>query len=232
VSRQRLHQLGIAVAAVLFIAGAVIAVTQSGGEDGAGVEGGAKAAAVFTGVPQDGKVLGRASAPVILTEFADLQCPFCARFASGTLPGLVRRYVRTGRVRMELRVGRFLGPDSDLAARAAAAAALQDKLWQFAEVFYRNQGAENSGYVNEEFLRAVAEAVPGMDADRLIRDLGAPRVHREVAAVDARAQHLGVSGTPTFLLGRRSDAMRKLGLAAVEAASFTDSLDRLIGAER
>jgi protein-disulfide isomerase len=220
------------VGAALFIGVVVIAVSRSGGDEQSVLEGGTEAVAVFAGVPQAGTLLGRADAPVVMSEFGDLQCPFCARYANVALPGLVRRYVRTGRVRMELNIGRFLGPDSDPAARAAAAAGRQNKLWQFAEVFYRNQGAENSGYVNERFIHDVAEAVPGLDPDRLMRDLDTPAVERAVAAVDARARRLGVTSTPTFFLGRRGEARSKLGLAAVEAGSFTDSLDRLIGAER
>ena len=39
----------------------------------------------------------------------------------------------------------FIGPDSERAARLAAAAGLQDRLWQFTDLIFRNQGAENSG---------------------------------------------------------------------------------------
>ena len=230
--RRRLAQIGLVTAAVLFTAGAVIAVLVSSDEHDGGVQGGSQAAAIFVDIPQDGKVLGAGNAPVVMSEYADLQCPFCARYANTALPELVRRYVRRGELRLELHVGRFLGSESDPAARAAAAAAAQNRLWQFAEVWYRNQGAENSGYVTDEFIRDVADAVPGLDAHRVLRDLDAPHVEREVAAVDARAQRLDVSATPTFFLARPGKPPIKLGLADVETGSFTDSLDRLIGGER
>ncbi|MGO9753511.1 MAG: hypothetical protein ACLP22_18780, partial [Solirubrobacteraceae bacterium] len=41
----------------------------------------------------------------------------------------------------------FIGPDSVAAGRAAAAAAEQDKLWNFVDLMYLNQGEENTGYV-------------------------------------------------------------------------------------
>ena len=172
--RRRLIQVGAALIAIAFISGVLLYISLSGDGDGARMEGGEEAEALFAGMPQDGKLLGSPRAGVVMAEFADLQCPFCAQYAGDVLPDLVRRYVRPGRVQMELNVVRFLGPDSDPAARATVAAGLQDKMWQFAEVFYRNQGIENSGYVDEEFTRDVAAAVPGLDVERLIRDAATP----------------------------------------------------------
>jgi hypothetical protein len=49
---------------------------------------------LFDGIPQDSDALGDPDAPVTLVEYADLQCPFCAQWASRTLPDLVEDYVR------------------------------------------------------------------------------------------------------------------------------------------
>jgi protein-disulfide isomerase len=226
--RRRLIQLGAVVFAAALIVVVLISVSLSDDSTGR-VRGGAEAAALFADIPQDGRLLGGRRAGVVMSEFADLQCPFCARYAGDVLPDLVRRYVSHGRVRMELNVIRVLGPDSDPGARATVAAGLQDKMWEFAEVFYRNQGVENSGYVDEEFLRDIAAAVPGLDADRLMRDLASPRVERVVAANDARALRLGVTGTPTFFLARRGEAAERLVVRSLERDSFVRPLDRLLG---
>ncbi len=221
-------QLVIASIAAIFIVVVLIAVSRSGSDEG-GLGGGAEAAAIFAGIPQNGKVLGRRNADVIMSEFADLQCPFCARYAHTALPELVRRYVRPGHVRMELNFVRVLGPDSDPAARASAAAALQDKMWEFSEVFYANQGAENSGYVDEAFIRGVARAVPGLDADRLMRDLDAPLVGREIAANEHRARRLQINSTPAFFVARHGRPTRRLTYTSLEAEAFAPALERLIG---
>src|SRR3954447_20306860 len=84
---------------------------------------------ILRGIPQDGLMLGDPKAPVLLVEFADLQCPFCKEFAATSWPDIVKRYIRTGKVRMELRLLNILGEDSVKPNKAVMAAALQDRMW-------------------------------------------------------------------------------------------------------
>jgi protein-disulfide isomerase len=131
---------GFRVAAVVAVAVVAAALAQTGrhGNTTGKIVGARQANALFSGIPQDGVTLGRPSAPVAMVEFADLQCPFCRDYSLDALPALVKDYVATGKVKMEFRDISIIGPDSTAAARAAGAAALQDKLWQFADLFYRN----------------------------------------------------------------------------------------------
>ena len=71
-----------------------------------------------------------------VTEYVDLQCPICAEASRATLPGVVRDYVRTGKVKLQARTLHFIGPDSVRAARVAAGAERQGGLWPFLEAFY------------------------------------------------------------------------------------------------
>lgn len=150
---------------------------------------------LLEGIPQDGLALGSPDAPVTIVEFADLQCPFCAEYHQNVLPELVRRYVRTGDVRLELRLLRFLGPDSDRLARAAAAAAAQDRMWQFVGLAFERQGAENSGYATDEFVNSLAADSGVEDADA-----GAP-AERLVREGEQLARTGGIESTPSFLIG-------------------------------
>ena len=225
--RRRLIRLGIVLLAAAFIVGVLVVVSQSGDDSGGPVEGGEEAAALYAGIPQRGNVLGDPDAQGRMIEFADLQCPFCAQYSGDVLPEVVGRYVEPGDVRLELDLIGILGPDSERAARAAEAAGLQNKMWQFADVFYRNQGIENSGYADEGFIRDIAEAVPGLDADRMIADMDSPTVERRLARAQSRAQQLGVAGTPTFFVARGDDAPRKLEVQSLEIESFTDALGSL-----
>src|SRR5436190_9410660 len=164
---RRLWQLGAAFVTAAAVVIVAIVVSSAGRSKVA-------PPTIFSGIPQQGIVLGRPSAPVTMTEFADLQCPVCREYTARVLPALVRDYVRAGKVKMVFRDVAFLGDDSVTAGRAAAAAGAQRKLWQFVDAFYAEQGDENSGYVTDDFVRSIAEKVPGLDVERLMRDRGAP----------------------------------------------------------
>jgi protein-disulfide isomerase len=154
-------------------------------------------------------------------EFADLQCPFCRQFAVDQLPGVVRDYVKPGRVRMEFRTLAFIGADSERAGRLAEAAAGQDRLWNVVDLLYANQGAENSGWASDALLRRVAGAVPGLDAERALAERDGAAVTARLRAAANLAERSGVQSTPTFLVGQ-GDSLRAVdatGLrAAIEAA--------------
>jgi hypothetical protein len=182
----------------------------------------------FAGIPQGGTALGLPSAPLTLVEFGDLQCPFCRRFALHTLPTLLARYVRTGKLRLQFLNVPLLGPDSTRAARVAMAAAAQDRLWQFLDLFYVNQRAENTGYVTDGFLRTIAAGVRGLDADRALRTRGAAGVTTQLSQNLALARQVGIPGTPTFLLGRTGRTLRRLLLPSLEPGPFVAVVERML----
>jgi protein-disulfide isomerase len=203
------------LAALLGVATAITCiaiVVSAGGGDGGGrrAPSSRDVTAQFDGIPQDRLRLGSPSAKVLLVEFADPQCPFCREFAVRTLPFLVRRYVRTGKIRMELRLVSFLGPDSLRGAQALEAAGLQDRMWQAAARFYDRQGQENSGYVTDGFLRGVLGGVRGLDVARAMRDRKQPAVAAELGAVHSMQSRYAVTGTPTLLIGTDDANLRKV----------------------
>ncbi len=232
--RQRLWLLvGVVVAAAVVVG---VLALASGGDDGpqglgggSSLQGQAEVNRMFAGIPQDGIAVGEPDAPVTLVEFVDLQCPFCAQFARNELPELVRRYVRTGKVRMELRVLTFLGEDSLRAGQVAAAATEQNRGWQFADLFFNNQGPENSGYATDEFLREVAGGVDGLDVDKAMADAQGPVAAAELRRAEVAAKTLGVSSTPTFFASRRGGTLEQLQLSELTAAAVGAEIDRLQG---
>jgi protein-disulfide isomerase len=175
--------------------------------------------------------LGDPDAGATLIEFADLQCPFCAQYAVEALPAVVDRFVRGGRLRLELRLLAFLGPDSERGAEVAAAATLQDRLWQFSELFFRNQGPENSGYATDAFLRRLARATPGLDYEQVREDLDSPAAQRLIREAERQANRLGVEGTPSFYLQRGDAPPEPFEVQSLDAASVTAQLDEALGAQ-
>jgi protein-disulfide isomerase len=145
------------------------------------------------------------------------------------MPVVIERYVRTGKLRMELRMLAFLGPDSAKAARVIQAAAAQDRLWNVLDLAYWNQGRENSGYVTEAWLRAVLGAVPGLDGARVLRDAAGRPVREALARAERDARRWQVAGTPAFLLGATGGTPRKVGEQALSADALGTEIDALLG---
>jgi protein-disulfide isomerase len=180
--------------------------------------------ALFAGLEQDGIALGSPTAPATLIEFADLQCPFCGVYARDVLPSVVERYVRSGRLRLESHVLTFLGEDSVRAGRMAAAAALQDRLWDFTDAFYARQGEENSGYVTDAFL-ADAGTAAGVDLGAARRAQGGSAATKLLEDSRAAAERLGIEGTPAFYVRRGDGTPRPLAVSELTAEAFAAELD-------
>jgi protein-disulfide isomerase len=226
--RRAFVRLGV-VASLALVVVVALAMAQSGAEDSSAPAPTAERA-LFDGIAQDGIALGSPSAPFVLTEFADLQCPYCAAFARDVLPALVQRYVRSGRVRLDLHVLTFLGEDSLRAGAMAAAAARQDRLWSFADAFYLRQGAENTGYATDDFLRSVGEATPGLDVERAFDERDGEPAHRTLQAAERAAGALGADHTPAFYVRRGDGPARPVEPAALTADAFNEALDRALAA--
>jgi protein-disulfide isomerase len=215
--RKRLLTVGGILAAAVVVIVAVVLVTGSGSGDGSKGTAAPERIALFDGIPQQGPWLGRADAPVIVEEYADLQCPYCAAFAREQLPSIVRDSVRPGDVRMRLRMVSILGPDSEKAAAVFDAARLQNRAWQFAEAVYTKQGPEGTGYMTDEYLRARAEEA-GVDVQRAFADRDSPAVLRAMSGDEQAfsAAHLG--GTPSFRVGRRGGPLHTVESTGLTAA--------------
>jgi protein-disulfide isomerase len=239
---RRLLLLGGAILAAVVVVVVAIVVSQGGSDDsgdgGAGpsASGGqaqqsqsADVEKLFGGIPQKGVTLGEPDAPATLIEFADLQCPFCAQYTTGALPTVIQDYVRSGRLKMQLRLLRFIGPDSERGAEVAAAATMQNKGWDYSDLFYRNQGQENSGYATDAFLERVARETPGLDVNQLESDLDSPPAQKLIREAERQANQLGVSGTPTFFIQKGNGAPQQLQLNSLDADSVTAEIDSALG---
>jgi protein-disulfide isomerase len=202
-ARCRRRQWQLAGAAGLAVAVVAVAVVVSSSGDSA--ERSPAQAASLLRVPEHDGVLGDPSAPVTVTEFLDLQCPVCAEASRTLLPTLVNDYVRTGKVKLQARTLHFIGPDSVRAARVAAGAERQGRLWPFVEAFYAVQKAENSGYVTDDFVRSVATA-SGVDAGAALAYADTAAAQKPLAQASSDATRLGIDGTPTFTVARGNGA--------------------------
>lgn len=197
--RQRTMKLaliaGLSAALAIVV---LIVVSQSGDKSGdTAIE--TTSTGALADLAQRGDEVGDPDAPVTVTEFGDLQCPNCRQFANTVVPELLAGPVSKGEAKMRFRNWVILGPDSEIAARAALAAGEQNKLWDFVELFYENQGPEGSGYVTDDFLTAIAEQA-GLDVEAWDDARSDPAYGSELKKNGADAQALGFSGTPSVLV--------------------------------
>jgi protein-disulfide isomerase len=193
----------------------------------AAVAGTAATVALFKGIPQQLNVLGKAGAPVTMVEFADLQCPFCKTYALDALPDLVKSYVRPGKAKFVFSGMHFIGPDSEKAVRAVFAAGLQGRLWQFLDLLYKNQGAENSGWVTDDLLRSIGNSLPGFDTDKMLADTSSAEVTNALAVADQQSQQAGVDSTPTFFAGKTGGTLEHVNVSTLTPDAFRPTLDSL-----
>ena len=196
----------VAVVALIVINGSS---SDSGGDAGS-IEGAAEASESLAGIPQNEMVLGDPGAPVELVEFGDLQCPVCKGFAEEILPPIIENQVKNGEVKIDFRNFTIIGPQSLDAGAAALAAGAQERGWNFVELFYRNQGGENSGYADDAFLEAIAESAGVKDLGKWNEDRKLMRA--EVEGTSREAQQLGFNGTPSFAIeGPATDGLETIG---------------------
>lgn len=188
---------------------------------------------MLRGIPQDGIALGNANAPVTLIEIADPQCPGCGEWGRDVLPTVVQDYVRSGKLRIEFRGLRFVddypggSDDSERLLKLALAAGLQDKLWHVVELEFENQGSENSGYATDSFLRAIAEAADGLDAEQALDTWNTPEIERMVQESEQLAEdRLDQIQTPSFLIGRSGTEITEL-VDDASAAGLGEAIDEL-----
>lgn len=203
-----------AVAAIAFLAivvvVVVIVVASSGGGGDQATKSDSEITKSLAGIPQNGLVLGEPGAKASLVEFGDLQCPACQAFAENDLPDLIDEEIRTGRATIEFRNWPILGPDSITAAKAALAASLQGRYWEFIEYFYSNQGVEGTGYVTEEFLTDIAEQAGVEDIDKWNEDRNLPKWEKQLLAADEKAIELQFTGTPSFALEKPDGSLEPI----------------------
>jgi protein-disulfide isomerase len=143
------------------------------------------------------RILGSASATVMIVEFTDLQCPYCARFALQTWPRLKADYVDTGKLRFATRdlplpMHSFAMP----AAIAARCAGQQGKYWEFREALFHEQAR-----LGTEPYAELASRL-GLDAESFARCRADPAMLQSVREDVALAAASDIDSTPSFVIGR------------------------------
>ncbi len=228
----------LAGAVFLAIVVVVLVVVITGGKDKGGgaseggdakVQGVAETKALLNGIEQNGLTIGDPKAPVTIVEFVDVQCPFCKNHQLDQQPKIIKELVRTGKARLSLKpiALSFMGEDSEAGRTVAIRLSEKDLAWPFLNLFYWNQGQEQSGYVTDEFLKKLVVAAGGDAADASPRE-PSPEEAKKLAEIDALQEPLNVTGTPSFAIGKTGDDPKTYKPFEASSADVADDLIKAV----
>jgi protein-disulfide isomerase len=236
--RTRLTQLGIVAGIVVAIIVVILLATGGGSKTGipknsqqvnANV---AEVTSLLQGIPQSGNTLGNPNAPVTLQYFGDLECPVCKAFTLGALHPLIQSWVRSGKLKIEYRAMQTATREPatfNTQQVAALAAGKQNKAWHYLELFYRQQGEEDSGYVTESYLQNLARQVPGLNLAAWTAARNDPALAASITRDAQDANVNGFTGTPSFLIGKTGGTLQKFEPnTQTETGPFNAAIEKLL----
>ncbi len=226
--RQRLVLLLVAVLVAAAAVGVALVFVGSGGGSSPGASGSTVSTtqnqeSALAKVRQKGLELGSASAPNTLYVFEDPQCPYCKQWSLDSVPTTVSEFVKSGRVKLELRPIEVIGSDSEPGIRAVYAAAQKNKGWNMLEALYQRQGSEETGWITSAVIAAAADEA-GVAPSFVASRLSSAAVTAAWRAGQTQAQQWGIAGTPSFVLVKQLGTPQQVNPGSLEPTDFAAAL--------
>ena len=140
---------------------------------------------------------GNDNARIVVVEYSDYQCPFCARFYRETLPLIDKEYIQAGKIKYVFNNLPLddLHPVAFKAAEAVECAGEQGKFWDLHGRFFSDQNLLVKGDVS-----APAKSL-GLNMTQFEQCLSSKKTEPVVRAGVAQAESLGIQSTPSFVIG-------------------------------
>ncbi|MCK9900068.1 DsbA family protein [Frankia sp. Cpl3] len=165
-------------------------------------------------------VVGQPTAPVTVDLYEDFQCPACGSLEK-TTGSTIGDLVDSGDIKVNYHMMSFLGPESERAANAAAAAANAGRFRQFHEALFADQPAEHTGGYETDTLIEKGASV-GLTSPAFVNAVRDGTYDGYVAKVDEDASRRGVTSTPSVFVDAQQIAPDQLtpdGFRAAVAAA-------------
>ena len=214
--RRRMQMFGGVLVAAVAIVAVGIAISAGGSGASGLIHNKSQAtktynqvASLLKDIPQSGTTLGNPNAKMTMYYYGDLECPTCRAFTLGQYGGglgqLIKNDVRSGKVKLVYKSFCTATcnnhPTSVFNQQqvAAYAAGQQHQFWNYAELFYREQGDETAAYVNTAYLNGLAKQIPTLKFATWQSDQQDPSLLGQVQQDEQQASRLGLSGTPTLI---------------------------------
>jgi protein-disulfide isomerase len=174
-------------------------------------------------VPQ----LGDAAARVVIIEYSEFQCPYCAKFSAGSMRDIDVAYVKTGKVLLLFKnLPLKIHPFAFIAAQGAMCAHSQGQFWPMHDSLF----ADQRDLDRPSLVRRAAQL--GLDQSKFVSCLDAKSVEARVQEDRVDAARLGILGTPAFIIGLRLPdgrvkARERLN-GALPFSQFQQALERVL----
>jgi len=179
-------------------------------------------------IEDDGRIRGRADAPLTLIEYSDYTCGYCLKFFKETLPRLQAAYIDSGKVKFVYRdyprADRGVGVEAAVAARCAGA---QGNYWAMHDRLFGEDGRLDSG-VFKGFARSL-----GLDQNQFGKCFDERRHLESIFQDRQEANRWGFHGTPGFILMQTATGpTEQVPAVAIPGAfpfdAFAEEIDRML----
>ncbi len=149
-------------------------------------------------VEADDYVIGEATAPVTIIEYASLTCPHCARFHGQVLPALKKELIDSGKVRLVYRD--FPLDQFAMAGSVLARCAGRDRYFAFLDVLFRDQSRWARSQDPIQALSQIAR-LGGMGKEKFQSCLNDKKLQESILKqrLDGN-QKYQVNSTPTLII--------------------------------
>ena len=172
----------------------------------------------------DDPVLGDKSAKVTIVEFSDYECPFCKRHFDQVYPLIKKDYIDTGKAKLVFRDYPlpFHDPMATFEAKAASCAKDQggdSAYFKFHDAIFTKTTSNGNGLTKDQVFQFATDL--GLNQANLKSCAESDKYDAEVKKDVTDGGAAGVSGTPTFIIGK-SDASGTIdGTLIVGAQPYT-----------
>jgi len=179
-------------------------------------------------VTDEGRIRGRADAPITLLEYSDFTCGYCGKFFRETWPRLQAKYIETGKVRFVYRdyprSDQGIGVEAAVAARCAGA---QGQYWSMHDRLFSERGRLDSGS-----FKSYAKVI-GLDETAFAKCFDDREYLESIFRDRQEANRWGFHGTPGFILMRTAGGPTEKEPAvaipgAVPFEDFAEEIDRML----
>jgi protein-disulfide isomerase len=154
------------------------------------------------GIPSGPATIGRPDTKVKVVVYQDFQCGHCAELYRGAETEIIRRYVLSGQLHLEIKSLPFLGPDSMMAAEASLCAGDQGRYWDYYDALIATYTQQGRLAYSESGLQQTASSI-GLDAEQIRRCIASGRHRARIQHNAEIADQLGIQVIPVVSINNQ-----------------------------